>query len=171
MKPLGHHKGTSLVEMMTVLVVMSLVFGLAGTVLSCLFSLDHIAREDIAFTDTLTALELQLRRDAHESSAVQIVDGVAQCERGGQKIQWTRTNDALLREASQDGEITSRERWSFPTPYEAAWSVQESEGHSWLTLKLSAAAAKDKHFVRTDRGIAIVAEIGRFAQASREKSP
>lgn len=161
-------RGFALVELMTVLAVMGVILGLVAAMLSCLFRLDHVAREDIALADTLTALELQLRRDVHRASDVHLVDNVAELECGERTIVWKSADAGVTREAYEVEEIHSRERWSLPAPYQIAWSVREFDGHQWLTLKLAAVKRKDNRYAPTRREIAFTSAVGRYRHPAME---
>jgi type II secretory pathway component PulJ len=163
-------RGVSLIELLVVLWVTGLVTTLVTVCLSTFLRMDRAARDDAALAGTLTALELQLRRDLHAATAAQIDGQTLELEIGEQQIVWQPDGAGFKREVYQ-GLVQARERWSFPSAREATWSQQELDGRIWLTLDLNLASRNDNRFVPPQRKVSIVGELGRHGRMSPEAAP
>jgi len=160
----------SLVELMTVLAVMGVLLPLVAGTFAAMYRLDASIRRDMAFTDSLTTLELQLRRDAHDARGIEQRDvGISLAMTGDEAIEWKASAGVISRERIVEGSVKQREQWPLPRDYMATWSSEKTDDRDWLKLTLTSEGKRQDHLARS---IVITSEVRRFPSAiDKETQP
>jgi prepilin-type N-terminal cleavage/methylation domain-containing protein len=116
----------SLVEMLVVMSLLGTLFSLMGAGLVTLYGLDRSARDDLQFSDTLTAFELLLRSDARTATSAAANDeATLVLSAGEQTIRWHFDARELTRVVTRDDHVVARERWPLPNGMEVLFRVAD----------------------------------------------
>lgn len=121
-------RGTSLLEMMTVITLVTLVMALGATLLTSLVRLQRQVASDLAQRNALSRLAARFRQDAHAASEVQQAQQSLQFTMGQkQRIEYALDGPSMRRLVWEEDQLRHRESFEFPAESSIRLEIQESE--------------------------------------------
>lgn len=154
-------RGYSLIEVLTVIGVMTVLLTLCAGMLKLLLNLDHAGRDALAVAADAERLGRAFRLDAHRATtpADRDADGrrVAWGLPDGERVEYAAGPDGIRREVRRDNRSPRRESFQLPPRAAARFDASDEAGRPFLTLTV--------HRPATHRQAAVdervVAEVGR----------
>jgi type II secretory pathway component PulJ len=134
-------RGTSLVEMMVVVVLLGSVGSLTIQVLLIIFHANVRQQAEAADGDALGRLETSLRDDVHAAQQAE-GDGsrLVLAMPGGERTVYSVTAESIsrerLRSSGDQEQVVQRERFSLPRGLSLLWRMERANNVDWLFVEL-----------------------------------
>lgn len=171
--------GFSLLEMITVMSMMSTVILLTGATFHILFRSEKAVTLSFVTERAVARLSVQFRDDVHEAESVSVKLGPDDAQRefvlsdaNGVRVRYVMTKDGLARLSMDGNEVSAREDFRLPDCH-----VRYVDGeHIDVALKTlvierpGATAIRPPNGVRPLRALEIQARLNRFSGASSLKA-
>lgn len=138
--------GYTLIEMVTVIALLSLVMLSCGLMMHALLTIDRISRQEESLSLSVNELTHRFRRDVHQAATSSLSEDrhtLTLNLDGGQAVDYQLTDHQVLVRQRTAGEETSRERYRMPgcefrweaTPHQTSWQLHIRRPAVALTTK------------------------------------
>ena len=134
-RPIAHRAGFALVEMVTLIVVVSMLLSLSAIVLNQAYRVHANTLSTLQNVQQLNFWFDRFRADAHGATGVATEDGLTfQVEQS--TIGYVLEDARLVRRMRSGEQVLSEERWHIPPVARAGWQVESSGRFPLVSLRL-----------------------------------